>query len=56
MLISLTWPKECARLFKGKYHYLGGRFVPTDIANEFHIRMDYPGCDQCVEFHDTPSF
>ncbi|KAJ1679189.1 hypothetical protein EV182_002558 [Spiromyces aspiralis] len=28
MLVSLTAPKECAKLFKGKYHYVGGRFIP----------------------------
>ncbi len=28
MLISLTAPKLCAHYFKGKYHVLGGRFVP----------------------------
>lgn len=27
-LISLTAPKLCAKEFKGKYHFLGGRFVP----------------------------
>ena len=28
MLISLTAPKLCAKSFTGKYHFLGGRFVP----------------------------
>ena len=27
MLISLTAPKKCAKFFKGKWHYLGGRSV-----------------------------
>lgn len=27
-LISLTTPKLCAKEFKGKYHFLGGRFIP----------------------------
>lgn len=28
MLISLTVPKQCAKSFQGRYHILGGRFVP----------------------------
>jgi NAD(P)H-hydrate epimerase len=28
MLISLTAPKQCAKGFQGRYHILGGRFVP----------------------------
>ena len=27
-LISLTAPKKCAKYFQGRYHFLGGRFVP----------------------------
>lgn len=36
-LISLTWPKICASCFKGKHHYLAGRFIPIDICNEYNI-------------------
>lgn len=31
MLVSLTAPKRAARLFAGRHHYLGGRFVPPQI-------------------------
>ncbi len=31
MLVSLTAPKRGARFFKGRFHYLGGRFVPPAI-------------------------
>ena len=31
MLVSLTAPKKGAKGFKGKLHYLGGRFVPPAI-------------------------
>ena len=32
MLISLTAPKKGAKGFDGAHHYLGGRFVPPEIA------------------------
>lgn len=32
MLISLTAPKLGAKHFQGKHHYIGGRFVPLQIA------------------------
>ena len=31
MLVSLTAPKCGARFFTGRFHYLGGRFVPPAI-------------------------
>lgn len=31
MLVSLTAPKRGTRDFKGRFHYLGGRFVPPAI-------------------------
>ncbi|KAJ1952390.1 hypothetical protein GGI12_006253, partial [Dipsacomyces acuminosporus] len=37
MLVSLTAPKLCAKLFKGRFHYLGGRFVPPEMAKELQI-------------------
>lgn len=50
MLISLTAPKKCAQTFKGRYHYLGGRFLPPSLASEFNIMLPcYPGTEQCVE-------
>lgn len=35
MLISLTAPKECAKYFRGKYHILAGRFIPTVIPERY---------------------
>lgn len=32
MLVSLTAPKLGSKHFEGKYHYIGGRFVPPQIA------------------------
>ncbi|CED83726.1 n-terminal domain-like protein [Phaffia rhodozyma] len=49
-LLSLTAPKEGVKFFNGKVHYLGGRFVPPDIANDFELDLPaYPGSDQIVE-------
>ncbi|KAK3928527.1 NAD(P)H-hydrate epimerase [Frankliniella fusca] len=49
MLISLTAPKLCAQSFKGKYHFLGGRFVPPSLSNKYNLDLpNYPGTDNCV--------
>lgn len=54
MLISLTAPKVCAQLFTGKYHYLGGRFVPPQLAIKYKLNLPhYPGEECCVELRDT---
>ncbi|EKX54530.1 hypothetical protein GUITHDRAFT_156874 [Guillardia theta CCMP2712] len=43
VLISLTAPKLCAKHFKG-HHFLGGRFVPPAIRDEFGLKLPtYPG-------------
>lgn len=48
LLISLTAPKKCAQSFKGKHHYLGGRFVPPLLAEKYQLNLPkYPGTD-CV--------
>lgn len=48
MLISLTAPKMCAKDFKGRYHYLGGRFVPPALENKYNLNLPkYEGTD-CV--------
>ncbi|KAF4041930.1 YjeF-related protein [Phytophthora infestans] len=52
MLISLTAPKLCAKFFTGpeKVHYVGGRFVPESLAQEFNLDLpEYPGVEQCVK-------
>lgn len=49
MLISLTAPKLCARKYEGKYHYLGGRFVPTKLNLAYKLNLPkYPGTDLFV--------
>lgn len=50
-LISLTAPKPCARFIKGK-HWLGGRFLPQSIIDEFNlndIMTLYKSTDQVVD-------
>ena len=49
MLVSLTAPKLGSKDFKGRFHYLGGRFLPPRYAKEKQIQLpSYPGCEQCV--------
>lgn len=38
VLCSLTAPKECSKFFKGR-HWLGGRFVPKKLAEEFSLNI-----------------
>ncbi|KAK1805550.1 hypothetical protein P4O66_019211 [Electrophorus voltai] len=48
MLISLTAPKQAAAHFVGRYHYLGGRFVPPALEKKYKLGLpQYPGTD-CV--------
>ncbi|XP_059205440.1 NAD(P)H-hydrate epimerase [Centropristis striata] len=48
MLISLTAPKKSASLFRGRYHFLGGRFVPPGLERKYQLNLpQYPGTD-CV--------
>lgn len=50
MLISLTAPKLCAQSFKGKHHFLGGRFVPPSLSEKYGLDLpSYPGTDCCVK-------
>lgn len=50
VLVSLTAPKMCARLFKGKRHFLGGRFVPPELAAKYQLNLpQYPGTEPVVE-------
>ncbi|KPP74327.1 NAD(P)H-hydrate epimerase-like [Scleropages formosus] len=48
LLISLTAPKKSARHFRGRYHFLGGRFVPPALERKYQLNLpQYPGTD-CV--------
>ena len=50
VLVSLTAPKMCARLFRGKRHFLGGRFVPPELAAKYQLNLpEYPGTEPIVE-------
>ncbi|KAI9293326.1 YjeF N-terminal domain-like protein [Neoconidiobolus thromboides FSU 785] len=52
MLISLTAPKQCAKYFKGKHHYLGGRFIPNKMLQQYDL-LNLPrfnNSDQCAKF------
>ncbi|KAK3788876.1 hypothetical protein RRG08_012202 [Elysia crispata] len=50
LLISLTAPKKCAQHFKGRRHFLGGRFVPPGLEQKYNLQLPpYPGSDPVVE-------
>lgn len=43
-LISLTAPKKCAFYFKGRAHFLGGRFVPQNLQSKYELNLpEYEG-------------
>ena len=49
-LISLTAPKACAKYFKGRSHYVGGRFVPDKLAQKYSLILpEYPGTEVAVK-------
>jgi len=49
MLVSLTAPKLCAKFFRGT-HYLGGRFVPPELAGKYQLNLPpYPGSESVVK-------
>jgi len=48
-LISLTAPKLCAKHFKGRFHFLGGRFVPHSLAQKYNLSLpEYPETEPCM--------
>lgn len=56
-LISLTAPKQCAKYFRGRLHFLGGRFVPKALEEKYSLNLPhYPGTDCVVELdiHNKP--
>jgi NAD(P)H-hydrate epimerase len=51
-LVSLTAPKKCAQHFSGRYHWLGGRFVPSTLEQNYKLNLPlYSGTEQCVLIH-----
>ena len=52
LLISLTAPKLCAKHFQGSKHFLGGRFVPPRLAEEYQLNLpEYPGHSTIVQLN-----
>lgn len=51
MLISLLAPAVCSRHFAGRYHLLGGRFLPADLIKKYDLdRLPlFPGLDVVVD-------
>lgn len=48
LLVSLTAPKKAASHFQGRYHFLGGRFVPPALDRKYALNLpQYPGTE-CV--------
>ncbi|KAM6107245.1 LOW QUALITY PROTEIN: yjeF N-terminal domain-containing protein 3 [Pterocles gutturalis] len=48
VLVSLSAPKECARRFLGRQHFVAGRFLPYDVQKKFELNPpEYPGTE-CV--------
>lgn len=48
-LLSVGVPKLCSRHFKGRYHFLCGRFVPPALSSKFQLNLPpFPGTEQCV--------
>jgi NAD(P)H-hydrate epimerase len=51
-LISLTAPKMCATHFQGRFHYLGGRFVPRPLSEKYGLKLPpYEGLNSFVKMH-----
>lgn len=51
-LISLTAPKLCAQNFSGKFHFLGGRFIPKQLEKDYNLSLPlYEGIDNFVKLN-----
>jgi len=49
-LVSLTAPKLCAKHFKGRAHYIGGRFIPHSMQEQYELNLPaYKGTDIIVK-------
>ena len=49
VLISLTCPKLCTKLFKGR-HFVVMRILSPQLAKRFNVQLPkYSGCSQIVE-------
>nr|CAG4635649.1 EOG090X0AXR [Artemia franciscana] len=53
LVISLTAPKICMKKFNGKYHFLGGRFVPNALKEKYGLELpEYPGTECIVKLNN----
>lgn len=51
-LISLTAPKLCANNFTGEHHFLGGRFIPKQLEEDYKLNLpNYPGIDNFIKLN-----
>ncbi|TRY74368.1 hypothetical protein DNTS_032056 [Danionella cerebrum] len=48
LLISLTAPKKSANHFKGRFHFLGGRFVPPALEQKYQLNLPQYPDTECV--------
>lgn len=49
-LISMTAAKPSVKFFKGKRHFIGGRFLSKDVADKYGLDIpNYEGIDQIAE-------
>lgn len=56
-LVSLTAPKLCAKYFTGRYHWLGGRFVPPSLAKKYQLNLPaYEGNQQTLLLSKSVEF
>lgn len=50
LLISLSAPKLCSKQFKGRYHYLGLRMIPQELADKYRLKLpEFPSTEQIVQ-------
>jgi hypothetical protein len=55
LLISLTSPKLCAHYYSGRYHTIGGRFIPPVIADKYQLNVPrFPGAQQFIQVPVNP--
>uniref|UniRef100_A0A5S6Q9S6 NAD(P)H-hydrate epimerase n=1 Tax=Trichuris muris TaxID=70415 RepID=A0A5S6Q9S6_TRIMR len=53
-LISLTAPKLAAKHFNGRHHFLGGRFVPEQLAAKYELNLPaYPTYECVAQLNDV---
>lgn len=55
-LVSLMAPKICSKQFRGKNHWLGGRFCPDAVIEKYELSLpDFPETDVIVQLSGKSS-